>query len=416
MTVETQYIGPDAVSALVRYTQDQGLDRLTLVADDRTWLALGQAAYAALTAAGADVQVAHLAGDEVIADGERVLQILLLEGLEERTFIAVGAGTITDLTRFVSHRLGRPFISLPTAPSVDAYTSANAAMVVDRFKRTLDAQEPIAVFADLGVLCAAPPEMIAAGVGDILGKYIALADWRLGALLTEEPIDEGIVKAMYTALYAVANQVEAIGRREPEAIAALMQALLDSGTAMARWVNSRPASGSEHHLSHYWEMYLLHQGRPAILHGAKVGVGAVLMARAYARLRDISRDDMIGMLARSTPRDEDEIRTRIRAGYGPLADQVIAEWTPVFPQLAQMVQNLRQRMKEHWDKVLEIAADVPAPEVIAAQLEAAGAPTEPAQLGLSVLERDDALRYAHYMRNRFTVRWVERALGLQLET
>ncbi len=412
VTVETQYIGPDAVNALVRYTQDQGLRRFTLVADDRTWPVLGQAVYEALMADGADVQVAHLAGEEVVADGERILEILLLDDQQDRVFVAVGAGTITDLTRFVSHRLGRPFISVPTAPSVDAYTSANAPIVVRRFKRTLQAQQPIAVFADLDVLCAAPPAMIAAGVGDILGKYTALADWRLGTLLSDDRIDDEIVQAMYAALHAVSSQVEAIGRHEPVAIAGLMRALLDSGMAMARWENSRPASGAEHHLSHYWEMRQLHEGRPAVLHGAKVGVGTVLIAREYARLRELSRDEALALLADTPPGDPADMRTRIRAGYGPLAEQVIAEYSGVFPRLEELRTRLHERIKEHWDEVQAIVADVPAPEEIAAQLRAAGAPVEPAELGLSVLETDDALRYAHFMRDRFTIRWLELALGL----
>ncbi len=413
MSVETLYIGSDAVGALVRYTRDQGLRHFILVVDDRTWSALGEAAYAALTTDGADVRLARLAGEEVVADGERILELLLFSDSEPRTYIVVGSGTLTDLTRFVSYKLGRPFISLPTAPSVDAYTSSNAPIVVDRFKRTLEAQEPIAVFADLDVLCAAPPAMIASGVGDILGKYVSLADWRLGALLLGEAIDEDVVKAMYATLYSVADRVEAIGRGEPAAVAALMQALLNSGSAMARWVNSRPASGSEHHLSHFWEMLLLQEGRPAILHGAKVGVGTVLMARAYARLRSISRDNALARLARTAGRDAEEIRTLIYAGYGPLAEQVLADWVPVFPILGELWSQLQERLAEHWDEVQAVAADVPPPEVIVAQLQAAGAPTEPAQLGLTVLETDDALRYAHFMRDRFTVRWVERALGFQ---
>ena len=124
----------------------------------------------------------------------------------------MGSGTLCDLTRFASHRIGRPFVSLPTAPSVDAYTSMNAPLVIRGLKVTVDAQPPLAVFADLDVLCAAPPAMIAAGVGDVLGKYTALADWRLAALLWDEAIDLPIVDDMYAAVAAVASAAENIGR------------------------------------------------------------------------------------------------------------------------------------------------------------------------------------------------------------
>ena len=412
MTVETQYVGPDAVEALVRYVEAQGLSRFTLVADERTRSALGDAVHSALTAEGADVQMTLLTGDEVIADGERVLEIMAHGDQNDRAFLAVGAGTITDLTRFVSHRLARPFISLPTAPSADAFTSANAPMVVHRFKRTLDAQEPIAVFADMDVLCEAPSEMIAAGVGDILGKHTALADWRLGALLWDEKIDQSVVDAMYRVLHNVSGQLEAIGRHKAPAIAGLMRGLLDSGTAMARWENSRPASGSEHHLSHYWEMILLQQGRAAALHGAKVGVGTVLMARSYRRLLDLSADDVRARLERTRPAQADEERIRIRAGYGPLAEQVIAEHAEALEMLPVLTKRMRTRLADRWEQVQAIAADVPRPEEIVKQLRTVGAPTDPADLGFTALETDDALRYAHYMRSRLTVRWVESALGL----
>jgi glycerol-1-phosphate dehydrogenase [NAD(P)+] len=412
VTVETQYVGPDAVGALVSYTRTQGLNRFTLVADERTWPAMGEVVHTALTADAADVQVTLLSGEEVVADGERVLEIMLPGDQNDRTFLAVGAGTITDLTRFVSHRLACPFISLPTAPSVDAYTSANAPLVVHRFKRTIDAQEPIAVFADIDVLCQAPSAMVAAGVGDILGKYTALADWRLGALLWDEEIDQDVVDAMYRVLHNVAGQIEGIGRREAAAVAGLMQGLLDSGTAMARWVNSRPASGSEHHLSHYWEMLLLQQGRPAMLHGAKVGVATVLMARSYRNLLDLSVDEVRARLERTPHAAPDELRIRIRAGYGPLAEQVIAEHAEALEILPVLSVRMRTRLVDHWDAVQAIAADVPPPDEIVAKLRAVGAPVNPADLGFTALETDDALRYAHFMRSRLTVRWVERALGL----
>lgn len=412
MTALTQYIGPDAVGALQRYAQAQGMSKFYLVADERTWPVLGRSVQSALSANGADVVNVVLQGNAIAADGDRIIEILLPGATHERTLIAVGAGTITDLTRFVSHRTGHPFIAMPTAPSSDAFASANAPIILHGLKRTFQAQQPIAIFADLDVLCAAPAEMIAAGVGDILGKYTALADWRLGALILDEAIDEAILADMVAVLHGVASRVQAIGQREPAAIAALMQGLLDSGSAMARWVNSRPASGSEHLMSHYWEMRLLQQGRPAVLHGAKVGVATVLMARAYEHLRAISHQNTIQMVARTPARDANELRTRIRAGYGSLAESIIEEHRDVLAILDDLWAKLESRLEERWDQVLAIAADVPSPDTITAQLQAAGAPTRPAELGFTALETDDALRYSHLLRNRLTVRWVERGLGL----
>ncbi|MHB1318474.1 MAG: iron-containing alcohol dehydrogenase, partial [Anaerolineae bacterium] len=203
MPVETQYIGSGAPAALTAWARTQGYTRFSLVCDDRTWPVLGAAARERLVTGGADVQVIRLAGPEVVADEQRIVEILLASAAPgERPYVAVGSGTLCDLTRFVSHRTGRPFVSLPTAPSVDAYTSMNAPLVIRGLKVTIDAQQPLAVFSDIDVLCAAPPAMIAAGAGDVLGKFTALADWRLAALLWDEEIDTGIVADMDAAVRA----------------------------------------------------------------------------------------------------------------------------------------------------------------------------------------------------------------------
>jgi glycerol-1-phosphate dehydrogenase [NAD(P)+] len=177
------YCGDKAIPEMIRYCQESDLDRFLLVSDENTHAVLGARAEAALKAQGWDVRTVVLAGEEVIADEEHIVQVLLAAGREAWTYVAVGSGTITDITRFCSHRTRNDFISLPTAPSVDGYTSIGAPLVVRRVKTTALAQPPAAIFADLPTLCTAPHQMIAAGFGDILGKYTSIADWRLGALL-----------------------------------------------------------------------------------------------------------------------------------------------------------------------------------------------------------------------------------------
>ena len=74
---------------------------------------------------------------EIVPDEAFITQALLQTDQVERTFLAVGSGTITDIVRLVSHRTRRPFISLPTAPSVDGFTSPSASLVIGRIKQTV---------------------------------------------------------------------------------------------------------------------------------------------------------------------------------------------------------------------------------------------------------------------------------------
>ena len=190
----------DAIAQLIQYSQSHPVNRFLLVSDQNTYAALGQRVEAGLKDRNSDVRTVVLGGNEVIADEKRVFEVLFHADGEERTYLAVGSGTITDITRYASFCARNRFISLPTAPSVDAYTSGGAALVIDGFKKTAPCHAPAAVFADLRTLCEAPRDMIASGFGDLLGKYISLADWQLGRLLVDEPYSTQIAQRLRRAL------------------------------------------------------------------------------------------------------------------------------------------------------------------------------------------------------------------------
>jgi glycerol-1-phosphate dehydrogenase [NAD(P)+] len=197
-------------------------------------------------------------------------------------------------------------------------------------------------------------------------------------------------------------------------ISALIQALLDSGYCMVDFGNSRPASGTEHHYSHFWEMKLLQEGRPAILHGAKTGVGTVLGAEIYAQMHRLSRADVADLLeATALPDPELEVAT-IERVYGQLASEVIDDQRSFIDMDPERFEQIKRRILDNWESVQEIAADVPLPKQVASWLHQVGGPTTVQELGLSVEERRMAEQYAHYLRNRFTVRKLARVLGVMV--
>ncbi|MBN1813335.1 MAG: sn-glycerol-1-phosphate dehydrogenase [Anaerolineae bacterium] len=406
------YIGDKAIPEMIRYCRARSADRLLLVSDENTHAVLGTRAEAALKAQGWDVRTIVLDGAEVIADEEYIVRVLLAAGREERLYVAVGSGTITDIVRFCSHRTRNDFISLPTAPSVDGYTSIGAPLVVRRVKTTASAQPPVAIFADLPTLCAAPGEMIAAGFGDILGKVTSAADWRLGALLWDEPYDEEIAQRMLRALQACVDDAAEIAQASEAGITRLIEGLFETGLCMLDFGQTRPASGSEHHLSHFWEMKLLLERRPAILHGAKVGIGTIFAARRYEIVRSLGREEIARRLASASLPNRDAEIARIRQAYGPLANTVIETQRPFLEMTAADFETLRHRTIDNWDAVLEIATTVPPAQEIVRLLEQVGGPTTPQQLGLSEEEAQAALNHGHYLRARFTVAKLGHLMGL----
>jgi glycerol-1-phosphate dehydrogenase [NAD(P)+] len=413
--IDPIYVGPEAVAQLVQYCEAQHLNRFTLIADANTYAAQGERVEGALKAKGYELTRIVLEGKEIIADERYLVHVLVRAPLGHSTFLAVGSGTLTDIARFTSHRMGQAFISIPTAPSVDGFASVIAPLVLDGVKQTIPCQSPIALFADLDTLASAPQKLIAAGFGDMLGKLTSLADWKLGSLLWDEPFSADIFNRTQAATFACIDHAAEIGQRSRKGVEILMNALIESGVCMLDFGDSRPASGSEHHASHYWEMKLLQENRPAIFHGAKVGVATLHIIEQYAAIRKVSRQDMQDRLeAASLPTREQEYAT-IRQGYpGELAEGVIREHKAFLDLTEEGFDKVKRRIVEQWDAIQALAANVPPPEQVASYLRLAGAPTDGAALGLSAAEIPLGFQYGHYLRNRFTVMKLCRVLGLPL--
>lgn len=200
---------------------------------------------------------------------------------EDKLIIAVGSGTLNDTARFLSSRTGVPYMVVCTAPSMDGYASTVCPLILDGRKVTKPGVYPQAVLADTHILKEAPMPMLTAGFGDIIGKYTALADWRLSAALNGEYYCEECAGLMAGTVEKCAENAAGLRARDEKAVQYVTEALILSGVAMGMVGNSRPASGAEHHFSHYWEVDALRRGEGHPLHGNSVGAAAVLSASLY---------------------------------------------------------------------------------------------------------------------------------------
>ena len=408
----TYYCGDQAVDHLIRFAAQGKHQRFMLVCDRNTYPLLGEQVQKALLEQGWEVNSVILEGEEVIADEEYMIQVLFRADSQARLYIAVGSGTITDITRFCSHRTGNPFVSLPTAPSVDGFASVIAPVVIRRYKDTAYAQAPAAIFGDIDTLCAAPPPMIAAGFGDMLGKYTALADWQISHLLTGEAYNPEIAERMRGALNTCVENIQGIREVSPQGISKLLDGLVESGICMQLNGNSLPASGAEHHLAHYWDMKLLRQGRPAILHGAKVGVGTVLIARRYEQLRLLSQAEVDQRLQQVDLPAWETDQAEIQRGYGDIAARIADEQRRYRELVLADFSALKSKISQHWEEICQIAGSVPPAQRVVDLLEEVGAPWTVGDIGLLPEDEADTLRYANYLRNQFTSTRLGNILGL----
>ncbi|MNB68345.1 Glycerol-1-phosphate dehydrogenase [NAD(P)+] [compost metagenome] len=323
---ETIDIRPGALSLAPPFIREKGWRSPLLVADSHTFAAAGERLEALFDEEGISVAVTlvlpNTQGD-VIADEASVVQVLLaLQGNKSDVVVVAGSGTLTDIARYAAYTAGLPFVSVPTAPSVDGFTSSGSPLIIRGNKLTIRVVGPAAIFADTNILKAAPAPMIAAGFGDMLGKYTALFDWKFGRITAEEPYSPEIAGLTESALLACVSHVKEIGERTEEGIRILTEALMESGLAIQLFGQSHPASAAEHHLSHYWEMEYIRTGRRQLLHGAKVGVACAEISALYheiaarPEIRNGAKWDQIRKEIDRVP-GPDEIRALLRAVHGP---------------------------------------------------------------------------------------------------
>ncbi len=305
--------------------------------------------------------------------------------------LAVGSGTVHDITRYIAYKRGVDFVSVPTAASVDGFVSSVAAMTWEGVKRTLTAVSPIAMLADSNILANAPKKLTAAGVGDLLGKYIALFDWKLGHILTNEYYCPEIVKMEEDALNSLVENIELIANASPKATEALMYGLVLSGIAMQMATNSRPASGAEHHISHCIEMEVFNETNEA-LHGEKVGVATAMASDVYHSLARLPKERLNFSLQNGA--DEAEIK-RV---FTKLYVQILEE-----NKSFSLPEDMSDRLTAHWSELTKLIEEIPTGDEIRRLLKLCGGSTTLTDMGLPETLAPSLLRYSPLVRNRLTL-------------
>jgi glycerol-1-phosphate dehydrogenase [NAD(P)+] len=400
-------VGVGAIRAVPRIFREQfGKQPAVMVADTNTLQAAGRAVAEAFRECRQRMVEPFLfEGSGLYAEHGFVAQ--LESALRKSTAIpvAVGSGTINDLTKLAAHRTGRQYLCVATAASMDGYAAFGASITFQGSKQTFPCPAPVAVVADMSVLCAAPAAMNAWGYADLAAKVPAGADWILADALGIEPIDPqawGIVQGRLREMLADASGV---GAAKAEAIKRLFEGLVLSGFSMQATKTSRPASGAEHQFSHLWDMeHHTHQGR-APSHGSKVGIGTLAITALYERLLETRVDELdIDRCCETWPDQPTWLaRAKELFGEGELAAVAERELTAKAVDLATLRTQLRQVRKAWPDLSHRLREQLIPFSTLKEMLRAAGAPTEPEQIGISRERLRESFWRAFCIRRRFTV-------------
>lgn len=394
-------ISAGALENIPHLVQKNSYTKVFLVADTNTYKAAGERVYSLLEKAAISTMTFIFDDKELIPDENAIGKILMALDRDTDLIITVGSGTLNDIGKFVSFKLAIDYFIVATAPSMDGFASNVSAMITNRLKTTYETHVPKAIIGDLDILKEAPMKMIAAGVGDILGKYVCLLDWKIAHLIQGEYHCEYIENMMRQAIEAVMAGAKNIKKRDPKAIQSIMEGLVLSGIAMSFAGNSRPASGSEHHLSHYWEMMFLFQDRAPVLHGTKVGIGTIVAIKLYEMLRTSQIDFKVaaGKAAQFKQADWEE---QIRLVYGPVAEDVIRFEKSAGKNATENVVPRIGVLEQNWKQILSlIETNLPSASSLIEVLQNIDAPTAPEQVGIDQKMLTDSIKYAKEIRNRY---------------
>ena len=352
-----------------------------------------------------------MAESEPVPDEKTNGDVMIHYNPSSDLIIAVGSGTLNDICRFISYKLKLPYIIVATAPSMDGFASGVTPLIVHHMKTTYEAHTPIAILGDVNLLKEAPGRMIAAGVGDILGKYNALCDWSIAQLILGEYHCNTIEAMVRKSLETVLRHIDGARNRDPYAIRGLMEALVLSGIAMSFAGNSRPASGSEHHLSHYWEMKFLSEGRKPYLHGTQVGVATIAVLKAYELLQELPVDFETAGEKASRYSESTWEADMIRC-YGPAAPSVIRLEKETGKNTPEQVLERLERTRQSWDRIRAAIALLPSADSIRDILRSMSAPASPMEVGIDKDTFIDSFLAAKELRNRYALLQLLYDLGL----
>ncbi len=361
--------------------------------DENTHQAAGGDVARAIGRRGVPCLVITLPGNSSLTD--RLVDGICEKSWDHSLIIAVGAGTINDLGKAVSSKPNIPYGTVPTAASMNGYTSGITAVKVAGVKRTIPAQPPKRVYLVPRVICEAPPILRQSGFCDVLAKSVSDIDWQ-----TESLLFNGGYCGMPSAIVAESEGTyldvpEKIRDGDETAVIGLLNGLLISGIAMSVAGSSAPASGGEHLISHVLDMREVITGRQPQLHGLQVGAGIILSAVCYDKLASLDASDL-------TPGGESRFETdaeRIPGDWGPLADEVKKQ----FLKKRERLLRFDTLLPQHWDQLKPLFKTVRKPGFYLDLIRRVGFGMTFASLDLDPAEFLLAARTARTIRDRVTV-------------
>lgn len=323
--------------------------------------------------------------------------------------LTVGTGTITDLGKIIGDKYKICVFSFPTAPSMNGFTSPVAAYIKNGVKITIPVSPCKYVYIDEDIISEAPIELIKSGFSDSLAKGFANADWKISSIILGEYFCILPLKILSNAEKKYIDKGELVRKRDKKIIMDIMECLNLGGISMIIAGSSSPASGGEHLISHFLDMYS-HQNnlQPFSYHGLQVGTGVFISSLIYENLK---RFDVYDVSKRLKERkiDYDE-RLKKLISLFPSSKKSLKE---IFKKKIELMNLIKGKITEKWDGIKKEAFPIVyKPEQIKNFLEKCGC-----VFHLKEICNDEKLIYetiknSRFIRERLTILDIADEIGL----
>ena len=321
---------------------------------------------------------------------DHVCEVEKLISDRDISILSVGTGSVNDTCRLAAARQNKKLCIFATAPSMDGFASYSAPIVDRGFKFSYDAKSPEVIIGDTKILAAAPAELKSAGFGDMIAKYVGLVDWQISAILTGEFYCERIATLTRKAVDELMEMADRVTKNDEITAGKIFESLLKTGVGMSFAKNSRPASGSEHIISHLLECVELRDGIIPNYHGDDVGVSTLKMLEYYNAL---AQRETVDTQKESVDWED------VFSFYGEMRDDVEKLNFPV-----NVIDSVDpDDLKNKWSEIRKIIRSIPSHERCRTAMEKAGCKLTVKDIGKDEGLFADCIEYSPYMRHRLTL-------------
>lgn len=394
-------IGSGAVTSVSDVLKGCGAEKVFVLADENTFRAAGERVIGELEKAGMSYTLCLLPGEgRAEPDEQAVGSVAMHFDSACDTVLGVGSGVVNDIGKIISALAGKQYVIFGTAPSMDGYASGTSSVIRDGLKISMTTRMADAVIGDTDVLAEAPMRMILSGLGDMLAKYISIAEWRISRIINGEYYCDTVASMINEALNECMDNLNGIPTRDKNAIAAVMNGLVLSGIAANYAGVTRPVSGMEHYLSHICDMRAAEFGAHSDLHGIQCGAATIECLKIYEKLRKVT-PDREKALAYVAAFSYDSWKEKLRHWLGNGAEAMIANEEREHKYDRNSHRARLDRIIAHWDDIQSVIRTLPLPSEIVPKLNRIGLPTSFAEIGFTDEERKNAILFSKDIRDKY---------------